>query len=78
MKLLLTFLEPRRLADFVLLRVIVALPFARRCLTRRAASTATSEGRSHWLARNLVGRARARYPLHVVVDVAGGEQYVAA
>ncbi len=39
------------------------------------------EGRSHWLARNLVGRARARYPqpiLHVVVDVAGGQQYVAA
>lgn len=39
------------------------------------------EGRSHWLARNLVGRARARHRLpilHVVVDVPRGREYVAS
>jgi hypothetical protein len=37
------------------------------------------EGRSHWLERDLVGRARARYsqPIrHVVVDLAAGEEYL--
>jgi GNAT superfamily N-acetyltransferase len=39
------------------------------------------EGRSHWLARDLVAKARSRYPqpiLHVVVDLAHGEEYVTA
>jgi GNAT superfamily N-acetyltransferase len=39
------------------------------------------EGRSHWLARNVVGRARLRFaqPIrHVVVDVGGGQEVAAA
>ncbi len=39
-----------------------------------------SEGRSHWLARDLVRRARARHDepvLHVVVDAARGREYLA-
>jgi hypothetical protein len=39
------------------------------------------EGRSHWLARNLVHRARFRYaqPVHhVVVDLASGREYAVA
>ena len=38
------------------------------------------EGRSHWLARNLVERARSRFAqpiLHVVVDSANHREYVA-
>ena len=38
------------------------------------------EGRSNWLARNLVERARSRFAqpiLHVVVDSAGGREHVA-
>jgi len=38
------------------------------------------EGRSHWLARNLVDRARSRFAqpiLHVVVDSANHREYVA-
>jgi GNAT superfamily N-acetyltransferase len=38
------------------------------------------EGRSHWLARNLVERARTRFAqpvLHVVVDTANHREYVA-
>ncbi len=37
------------------------------------------EGRSHWLARNLVDRARSRFAqpiLHVVVDSANAREYV--
>jgi len=37
------------------------------------------EARSHWLAHDLVARARLRFDvpvLHVVVDVAGGREYV--
>jgi hypothetical protein len=39
------------------------------------------EGRSNWLARRLVPRARRRFPipiLHVVVDQASGEEYLQA
>jgi hypothetical protein len=39
------------------------------------------EGRSHWLTRNIVRRARFRFPhpiRHVVVDVARGQEYIAA
>ena len=39
------------------------------------------EGRSNWLARNIVGRARARYRLpvqHLVVDSLGGTEFLAA
>ena len=39
------------------------------------------EGRSNWLARNIVGRARARYPVPVhnlVVDLPGGTEFLAA
>jgi hypothetical protein len=38
------------------------------------------EERSHWLAHDLVGRARARFDrpiLHIVVDVARNDEYVA-
>jgi hypothetical protein len=38
------------------------------------------EGRSHWLERDLVRRARSRYPQpvrHVVVDLFEGREYVA-
>jgi ribosomal protein S18 acetylase RimI-like enzyme len=38
------------------------------------------EGRSHWLARNLVERARSRFAqpvVHVVVDLANQREYVA-
>jgi hypothetical protein len=38
------------------------------------------EGRSHWLARNLVERARSRFAqpiVHVVVDLANHREYVA-
>jgi len=38
------------------------------------------EERSHWLAHDLVGRARERFAppvLHIVVDVAGHDEYVA-
>jgi hypothetical protein len=38
------------------------------------------EGRSHWLARGIVERARARFAqpiLHVVVDAARGREYLA-
>jgi hypothetical protein len=39
------------------------------------------EGRSHWLARNVVGRARLRFPQeirHVVVGAGAGQEVVAA
>ena len=39
------------------------------------------EGRSHWLARNVVRRARLRFPQpihHVVVDAGGGQVVAAA
>jgi hypothetical protein len=39
------------------------------------------EGRSNWLARRLVPRARRRFTvpiLHVVVDQASGEEYLLA
>ena len=39
------------------------------------------EGRSNWLARNLVVRARDRFALpirHIVVDAARRDEYVAA
>ena len=39
------------------------------------------EERSHWLAHDLVGRARARFAppiLHIVVDVAHSDEYVAS
>jgi GNAT superfamily N-acetyltransferase len=38
------------------------------------------EARSHWLARDLVGRARARFAqpvMHIVVDLAEHDEYVA-
>jgi hypothetical protein len=39
------------------------------------------EGRSHWLARRLVDKVRVRHDLpvlHIVVDTAAREEYVAA
>src|SRR4051812_35415960 len=39
------------------------------------------EERSHWLAHDLVGRARARFAppiLHIVVDVSGRDEYIAS